>query len=111
MIFSITTVLQKSKMTLKTSLTTKCIITRLLLLNSFHFRNLIRSDLNQNSWGSFGIDIALGSKIDQIASVEEHMFLPKYLHQLLENARLKTDDSRLVTASKTLNPSDAYRTK
>jgi hypothetical protein len=35
------------------------------------FRNLIRSDLNQNSWGSFGIDIALGSKIDQIASVEE----------------------------------------
>jgi hypothetical protein len=48
----------------------------------------------------------LGSKIDQIASVEEHMFLPKYLHQLLENAHLKTDDSRLVTASKTLNPSD-----
>ena len=70
------------------------------------FRNLIRSDLNQNSWGSFGIDIALGSKIDQIASVEEHMFLPKYLHQLLENARLKTDDSRLVSISKTLYPSD-----
>ena len=72
----------------------------------FSFRNLIRSDLNQNSWGSFGIDIALGSKIDQIASVEEHMFLPKHLHQLLENARLKTDDSKLVTASKTLSPSD-----
>lgn len=72
----------------------------------FSFRNLIRSDLNQNSWGSFGIDIALGSKIDQIASVEEHMFLPKYLHQLLENARLKTDDSRLVSISKTLYPSD-----
>jgi len=73
----------------------------------FSFRNLIRSDLNQNSWGSLGIDIALGSKIDQIASVEEHMFLPKYLHQLLENARLKTDDSRLVSISKTLYPSDA----
>ena len=63
--------------------------------------------MNQNSWGSLGIDIALGSKIDQIASVEEHMFLPKYLHQLLENSRLKTDDSKLVTASKTLSPSDA----
>ena len=73
----------------------------------FSFRNLIRSDLNQNSWGSLGIDIALGSKIDQIASVEEHMFLPKYLHQLLENARLKTDDSRLVSVSKILSPSDA----
>lgn len=70
------------------------------------FRNLIRSDLNENSWGSFGIDIALGSKIDQIASVEEHLFLPKYLHRLLENSHLKTDGTTLVTASKTLNPSE-----
>ena len=70
------------------------------------FRNLIRSDLNENSWGSFGIDIALGSKIDQIASVEEHLFLPKYLYQLLENSHLKTDSTTLVTASKTLNPSE-----
>ena len=73
----------------------------------FSFRNLIRSDLNQNSWGSLGIDLALGSKIDQIATVEEHMFLPKYLYQLLENARLKMDDSKLISASKTLNPSEA----
>ena len=73
----------------------------------FSFRNLIRSDLNQNSWGSLGIDLALGSKIDQIATVEEHMFLPKYLYQLLENARLKSDDSKLISTSKTLNPSNA----
>ena len=32
----------------------------------FSFRNLIRSDLNQNSWGSLGIDLDLGSKIDKI---------------------------------------------
>jgi hypothetical protein len=70
------------------------------------FRNLIRSDLNQNSWGSFGIDIALGSKIDQIATVEEHLFLPKYLYQLLENARIKTTDAPLVSETKYLNPSD-----
>ena len=99
MIFSITIVLQKSKMTLKTSLTTNSPIIR-ITFKQFSFRNLIRSDLNQNSWGSFGIDIALGSKIDQIASVEEHMFLPKYLYQLLENSRLKTDDSRLVPPQK-----------
>ena len=73
----------------------------------FSFRNLIRSDLNQNSWGILGIDLALGSKIDQIATVEEHMFLPKYLYQLLENARLKSDDSKLISTSKTLNPSNA----
>jgi len=70
------------------------------------FRNLIRSDLNQNSWGSFGIDIALGSKIDQIASVEEHLFLPKYLFQLLANSRLQTTKAALVSETKILNPSD-----
>jgi len=35
------------------------------------------------------------------------MFLPKYLYQLLENARLKSDDSKLISTSKTLNPSNA----
>jgi hypothetical protein len=69
------------------------------------FRNLIRSDLNQNSWGSFGIDIALGSKIDQIASVEEHLFLPKYVFQLLENSRTKTTNTPLIAETKNLNPS------
>ena len=98
-------------MTLKIFLDYQVVYNPSPTFQQFSFRNLIRSDLNQNSWGSLGIDIALGSKIDQSASVEEHMFLPKYLHQLLENARLKTDDSRLVTASKTLNPSDAYCTK
>ena len=68
-------------------------------------------DLNQNSWGSLGIDLALGSKIDQIASVEEHMFLPKYLYQLLANARLKMDDSKLISTSKTLNPSSESITR
>ena len=29
------------------------------------FRELIRSHIPQNSWGGFGIDLALGSKIDQ----------------------------------------------
>ena len=70
------------------------------------FRNLIRSDLNQNSWGSFGIDIALGSKIDQIASIEEHLFLPKYVFQLLENSRTKTTNTPLVAETKNLNPSE-----
>ena len=74
------------------------------------FRNLIRSDFNQNSWGSLGIDIALGSKIDQIASVEEHLFLPKNLYQLLENATYQNRRFRLVSTSKTLNPSDAIAT-
>ena len=63
--------------------------------------------MNQNSWGSLGIDIALGSKIDQIATVEEHLFLPKNLYLLLENAHTKTGTIGIVSTSKTLSPSDA----
>ena len=69
------------------------------------FRNLIRSDLNQNSWGSLGIDVALGSKIDQTATVKEHLFLPKNIYLLLENARIGSTDLKIVKKSKTLNPS------
>ena len=69
------------------------------------FRNLIRSDLNQNSWGSLGIDVALGSKIDQTATVKEHLFLPKNIYLLLENARIGSTDLKIVKKSKILNPS------
>ena len=69
------------------------------------FRNLIRSNLIVNSWGSLGIDIALGSKIDQKATVKEHIFLPKNLYTLLEDARIGSTDLKIVKKSKLLNSS------
>lgn len=74
------------------------------------FRNLIRSDLNQNSWGSLGIDVALGSKIDQLASVKEHLFLPKYLYLLLENAQVESKELKLVKELKILTPTTFVKT-
>ena len=74
------------------------------------FRNLIRSDLNQNSWGSLGIDVALGSKIDQLASVKEHLFLPKNLYLLLENAQIGSTDLKIVKKSKILTSSSFVKT-
>uniref|UniRef100_UPI00404B1856 lipoprotein N-acyltransferase Lnb domain-containing protein n=1 Tax=Gelidibacter sp. TaxID=2018083 RepID=UPI00404B1856 len=52
------------------------------------FRALIHEHVNRNSWGSFGIDLALGSIIDQQATAEEHMFLPKYIHEFFANATI-----------------------
>ncbi|KJD35907.1 membrane protein [Tamlana sedimentorum] len=52
------------------------------------FRSLIQENLNRNTWGSLGIDIALGSVIDQTATPEEHMFLPKNIHLFFENATI-----------------------
>ena len=59
------------------------------------FRTLIQNELNYNSWGSLGIDVALGSVIDKKASPEEHMFLPKYIYLFFENATINKSE-RLV---------------
>jgi Domain of unknown function (DUF4105) len=65
------------------------------------FRTLIHEHVGLNSWGSFGIDIALGSIIDREATPYEHMFLPKYIHGFFENATL-TDTKNLVNKSTTI---------
>jgi len=59
------------------------------------FRTLIHNNLNRNSWGSLGIDIALGSVIDRKATPEEHMFLPENIYRFFKVATIK-DDNKLV---------------
>ncbi|TYA56672.1 lipoprotein N-acyltransferase Lnb domain-containing protein [Formosa maritima] len=60
------------------------------------FRTLIQNQLDANSWGSVGIDIALGSVIDQPATPEEYMFLPKYIHAFFNEANLNNGDSLVI---------------
>ena len=67
------------------------------------FRTLIQNNLNWNSWGSFGIDLALGSIIDKKASATEHMFLPSYIYSFFDVASLKSNsDKKLVVERKTI---------
>ncbi|MCA0131962.1 lipoprotein N-acyltransferase Lnb domain-containing protein [Winogradskyella alexanderae] len=63
------------------------------------FRELIYEHVNKNSWGSFGIDLALGSVIDQNATPNEYMFLPKYINSYFENSTYDGMNS-LVNRSK-----------
>lgn len=65
------------------------------------YRQLIHEHVGLNTWGSFGIDIALGSVIDREASPYEHMFLPKYINVLMANATLKST-ANLVKESSTI---------
>ena len=67
------------------------------------FRELIRSHVPQNSWGGLGIDAALGSVIDRLTSVEEHLFLPKYLDEILKHSKFDPEASKLVLRSEVLN--------
>jgi len=66
------------------------------------FRQLIHSNLNQNSWGSLGIDVALGSVIDKTATAEEHMFLPKFIYTFFETATFSKSEKSLVKESRVL---------
>ncbi|MTE27407.1 lipoprotein N-acyltransferase Lnb domain-containing protein [Winogradskyella ouciana] len=64
------------------------------------FRELIHEHVDRNSWGSLGIDMALGSVIDRNASANEYMFLPKYIHSFFEVAKIGNRD--FVKTSSTL---------
>ena len=66
------------------------------------FRTLIQNNLYKNSWGSLGIDIALGSVIDRKASAEDHMFLPENIYKFFESATINNGKSPLVKDSRIL---------
>ena len=66
------------------------------------FRTLIHNNLNKNSWGSLGIDLALGSVIDKKATPEDHMFLPENIYSFFENATIINTNEPVVKESRVL---------
>lgn len=54
-------------------------------------RDLIADYTQNQPWGKFGIDLALGSVIDKAATKDEYKFLPDYIFKALENATIKSD--------------------
>lgn len=58
------------------------------LSSQFTHRELIRQNMPINSWSAFGIDLALGSVIDDLATPKEHMFLPLYVMEQLNTSQL-----------------------
>ena len=58
------------------------------IINKESFRVLMNKELPWNTWGNLGINIALGSKLDQIASEKEYMYLPDYVYVGFKNATI-----------------------
>ena len=56
------------------------------------FRDLINYCTRNNSWLTFGCDLALGSPTDWIATPHEMMFLPAYLKDEFEKATIVNPD-------------------
>lgn len=64
-------------------------------------RDLIHQYVAINSWGSLGIDVALGAVIDRPATSEEYLFLPEYVMHAFAKAQLKTPTGTQVLVKKT----------
>tara|TARA_B100000767_G_scaffold150083_1_gene141329 strand:+ start:3 stop:1181 length:1179 start_codon:yes stop_codon:yes gene_type:complete len=56
------------------------------------YRRLIYENIDKNSWGSLGIDICLGSYIDQEIDAKKNTFLPEYLFNYLNSSFYKLSD-------------------
>ena len=67
-------------------------------------RDLIADYTKNAKWGKFGIDLALGSVIDDKATKDEYKFLPDYILAAFNNAEIFTTGTRvpLVKNQRTL---------
>ena len=80
----------------------------------YTFRQLIQKNVYWNSWGSFGMDIAIGAVVDQKATVWQYQFLPYYVMEAASNAKItnastpknlvKTNTHVFKATPKRLNP-------
>lgn len=70
--------------------------------NEYSYRQLIDKQVhNSQPWSDFGIDLALGKKIDKITTGKEMQFLPKYLEEALAISTLKINNQEIPLVSST----------
>ena len=57
-------------------------------------------EIHWNSWGSFGINIALGNKLDKAATYAQAMYLPDHLFNSLKEATISNDKNGIPFVKK-----------
>lgn len=71
------------------------------------YRHAINLELVYNHWARFGINLLLGSVVDQPITDDQIMFLPKYLSHGLINASYRLEP--LVTHTETIQPKETLQ--
>ncbi|MGG6231403.1 DUF4105 domain-containing protein [Tenacibaculum sp. SDUM215027] len=51
-------------------------------------RQLMNKEINPNTWGSLGINIALGNRLDKVAPPIEYLYLPDYVFEALKSSKI-----------------------
>lgn len=63
------------------------------LENELTFRELTNHEIHWNTWGSFGLNLIAGIKLDQKVKPDEHLFLPDYTYKAFKNAKLISENT------------------
>lgn len=68
------------------------------------FRQLTNNEIHWNSWGTFGLNLIAGIKLDKKATTDEYMYLPDYVYSSFKNATvfIKNQPNELVKKETTL---------
>ena len=79
--------------------------------DGYTFRELIQKNVHYNSWGSLGMDVAIGAVVDRKASSWECQFLPEYVYKANEGATIATASgtTALVKTTKKLYDTEERR--
>ena len=70
------------------------------------YRTWVREKTKAYPWLTFGMDLALGSKADFLATYQRSMFLPEELHKGMNSAIMIPENEPLVISDKVLLPAD-----
>jgi len=61
------------------------------LNQNLSIRQLMNKEIHWNTWGSLGINLALGNKLDQQSTIESAMYLPDYVFSGLETSKVNVN--------------------
>jgi succinate dehydrogenase/fumarate reductase cytochrome b subunit len=58
------------------------------ITENYSYRELIQKNVHYNTWGSFGMDVAIGAVVNRKAPPMDYQFLPEYIFKGAENATI-----------------------
>ncbi len=59
----------------------------------YTLRQLMNHEIHWNTWGNFGINLALGNKLDQKISAKQYMYLPDYVFKAFDKSQKISQES------------------
>ncbi|MCH3881960.1 MULTISPECIES: lipoprotein N-acyltransferase Lnb domain-containing protein [Tenacibaculum] len=85
-------------------LNNKVSFTEDFVIKNQSLRQLMNNEIHWNTWGSLGINVALGSKLDKIATAKEYMYLPDFVFKSFKNAEYfdKNQPKQLISKENTI---------